>query len=124
MREREPDGVERGERRGALEGEQRHATLAHERRHVPPGEVAALAAHVRLGVHGVVEDGHAEVGLPHLIDVGIDHAEVEGPLLLLARAPLVVKVARGVLDPREERLDEVEEVLATRPHAAPPPIVT
>ena len=100
----EADGVKGGEGRGALEGEHRHAALPHEGAHVLPGQVGALAAHTLLRVDGVVEDGEAHVGLPDLVGVRVDHAEVEGTVLLLAGAPLVVKVAGGVLHVRQKRL--------------------
>ena len=80
----EADGVKGGEGRGALQGEHGHAALSHEGAHILPGQVGALAAHALLRVDGVVEDGEAHVGLPDLVGVRVDHAEVEGTVLLLA----------------------------------------
>ena len=124
MGEREADGVKGGERCRALKREQGHVFLAHKGGHVAPGKVAALAAHSLLSVYRLVENGHAEVGLAHLVDVGIHHAEVEGTVLLTVRAPLVVKVARRALNVSKEGLDQAKEVFPLRPHETPSPIVT
>ena len=121
--ERETDGVEGGERGRPLKREQRHPPLPHERRHVLPRQEAPLAAHALLCVHGVVEDGDCKVGLADLVDVRVHHGQVEGPLLLLHGAPLVVEVASGVLHVGQQRLDQVKEVLATGPHEALPSMV-
>ena len=113
----EADGVEGGQRRRALKREHGHPALPHEGAHVAPRQVGALAAHVGERVYRVVQDGDAEVGLAHLIDVRIAHAQVERPLLLLAGAPLVVEVAARMLHVGQERLEQVEKVLALGPHS-------
>ena len=121
MGEREADDVERAERSGTLEGEQGHVPFAHERGHVRPGEVGALAGHAVLLVDASVENRDAEVGLADLVDVRIDETGVEGTVLVDDRAPLVVQIARGLLDVRQERLHEPEEVLPPGAHPTPPP---
>ena len=119
--EREADDVERAERSGALEGEQGHVPSAHERGHVRPGKVGALAGHPVLLVDAPVENRDAEVRLADLIDVGVDETRVEGAILVDDRSPLVVEIARGLLDVRQERLHEPEEVLPPGAHPTPPP---
>ena len=121
VRKREADDVERRERRGGLEREQRDMASPHERRHVRPGKVGTLTGHAVLFVDALVEDGDAEVRLTHLVGVRINHAHVKGPVLPLVRAPLMVEVARGLLDVRQKRLQEPEEVLPLRAHPTPPP---
>ena len=72
--EREADDVERAERSGTLEGEQGHVPFAHERGHVRPGEVGALAGHAVLLVDAPVENRDAEVGLTDLVGVRVGQA--------------------------------------------------
>ena len=95
--------------------------FAHVIGHVDPGQVAALAAHTRLRVERAVEDGEAHVGQADLVDVGVHEADVEGSGLVGLGTPLVVEVARGLLDDVEEGFYEVEAVPALEPHARPLP---
>ena len=109
---REAHQVKGGQRGRRLEGKQRHVTLAHEVCHVMPGQIAALAGDAIGAVEGVVKNRYAQVGLADLIGVGIDETRMEGARLLLDGAPLVIEVARGLLDKRQQGLDEPEEVLS------------
>jgi hypothetical protein len=77
-----------------------------------PGQIAALARDAIGAVEGVVKNRYAQVGLANLIGIGIDETRMEGARLLLDGAPLVIEVARGLLDKRQQGLDEPEEVLS------------
>lgn len=86
--------------------------LAHEVRHVMPRQVTALAGDAVSGVESIVENRDAQVWLADLIGVGIDETRMEGSGLLLDGAPLVIEVARGLLDKRQQGLDEPKEVFS------------
>lgn len=86
--------------------------LTHEVCHVMPRKVAALARDAFGGVKGIVENRNAKVRLANLIRIWIDEAGVERTGLVFDGTPLVVKVARGLLDKRKQRLNEPKEVLS------------
>jgi hypothetical protein len=77
-----------------------------------PRKVAALARDAFGAVEGIVENRNAKVRLANLIRIWIDEAGVERTGLVFDGTPLVVKVARGLLDKRKQRLNEPKEVLS------------
>lgn len=120
MRKGEADHIEGRHRSCALERKQGDVPLTHEVGHVFPGEVGPLAGDPLGGIELVVEDGKPQVGLSHLVGVGIDQAGAEGPVLPLVNSPLATKVASGPLHPPKKRLNELEAVLPLQPHVRSP----
>ena len=61
-----------------VDGELRHAVLAHQRLQVGPDRVGALGQHVGLLVEHLVEDLDALVGQAHLVRVGVHQRPPHG----------------------------------------------
>ena len=116
MGERETHDIEGCQGRCGFEREQRYAALAHERDHIDPRQIGALARDALEAIDLVVEDGDAQIGLADLIDIRIDHAYVERATLILADTPFVIDVACGPLDERKQGLDEMEAVFPLDAH--------
>ena len=110
--QRDAHRIELGHRGAALQGEQRHAPIAHEVGHVHGRQEGPLGPHALGGVHRVHQNAHGLVRLAQLVGVRIDHAELEGGVVLHDAAPLVVQIAGRPLDASEQRLHLRPEVSA------------
>ena len=119
MRDVEPDDVERGDRCGALEREQRHVRLAHGVGHVDPGQVTPLARDALHRVQTAVQNRDALVWQADVVHIGVDQAAPVIGLVLGEAPPLVVYVANGLLDAGEQRLQLSEPVFVGESHAPP-----
>ena len=96
MRQRDADEVELAKRRERLEGRQRQPLLAHERDHVDPRQVRALAVDAFVGVERIVENRDGLVGLADLVSVRIDHHRMVvsiGLVCGLDGPPLLAQIA-------------------------------
>jgi hypothetical protein len=89
-------------RREALERPQRHAALAHQRRHVGPRAVGALRRGGRAVVDRGVDDLEARVGDPDLVHVGVREHDAGCGAGLVAAVELAADVPAGPRDPHEE----------------------
>ena len=125
-RERQAEHVEALDRAVAVDGERRHARLAHEAGEVGPDAVAALGQHARLLVEHLVEDHDALVRQPDLVGVRVHDRPAD--VALLPGLDLAVELPADVLDRLlhlgEQRLEAGEQADAgeadTGEHVMPP----
>ena len=89
-----------------VDGELRHAVLAHELLEVGPDRVGPLGQHVGLLVEHLVEDLHALVGQAHLVRVRVHQrpADGGGVPVLHHRAQLAADVLDRLAHQRQQLL--------------------
>ena len=136
--EADAEQVEGCDRTVAVDGELRHAVLAHQRLEVGPDAVRPLGQDAVALVEDLVQDLQALVGEPDLVRVRVHQRPAD-----LAGVPVLddgVELAADVLDrfahQREQRLQPIEDRLDGHrrpsgsqgsrdlPHPTPPPLPT
>ena len=83
VRQGDAEEVEAGNRRTALQAEQRYLLPAHRGYHVYPGQVDPFGQTARQLVDYLIEDADGLVGLPQLVAVRVEQDSAVGRILLL-----------------------------------------